>query len=160
MAARGTIVLKGEIERRYDEGRVAAALVGKILPGYLIEMDVDGEYQSQSVAGAAVELAVAVEDDFRGMTVLGTLPSDGVVAGGVAVGYVAGDLIRFHRCMKGDEVQLVLKNGQTVTLAPDQFLTGNGDGTMKLAGVGDARLFKPLEAMTASGDTLIRARAL
>lgn len=160
MSARNTIVLIGDIERRYDEGRVAAALSGKILPGYMIEKNADGEYQRNSGAAVACEALIAVEDDFRGMTVEGDLPSDGVVAGGSAVGYIAADLIRFHICQPGDVVQLVLKAGETAT--DDSFLTSNGDGTVQVQTSTEDKTFKAMEEIDLSGsgavDTFIKAR--
>lgn len=147
MSDRNVVVLKGEIERNYEEGRAAADLSTgtPILPGHLLMLNEDEELEQHDTAGADCEILVAVEDDFRGMTVDGDLPSDGVVAGGEGIGYVAGDLVRYHIGRKGDVLQMILAASQSAD--PSKFATSNGDGTLKVAST-DAKKLKFMETLT------------
>lgn len=152
MSDRNTIVLKGNIEERYDEGVVGAAITsGECLPGMLLEQNVDEEFVPHTEANAACEMIVAVEDDFRGMTVEGTLPGDGVVAGGVGVGYITDDKIRFHRAQKGDVLQMILNAGESAD--PSKYGTSNGDGTLKVVTSTNHRLVKFLETLDLTAES-------
>ena len=136
-----TIVLKGE-EKNYDEGRVTTAVT--IKPGMLCERVAAGTYSPHGTAGGWAEAFIAKEDAIIGKTI-----NDA---------YAAGDLLRFHKCQKGDEVLVICPT--SLTLTPAVYLTSNGDGKMKIGASTDIRLFKCLDTVTTVADTFVRARCL
>lgn len=144
MSARNTIVLQGDLATYHDERRVKSG-VTTLRPGHLIEIDAGDVVKPHATAGAAAELLVAKEDGYQGKTI------DDL--------YAAGDPCFFHRCQKGDKVQLILKDGEVATTA--SFFTSNGDGRVKVASGSDARLFKSAEALSPSGaDAFVGAYAV
>jgi hypothetical protein len=110
-----TILLKGDMGRRYEEARASVA----VKPGHLIERDVaDGNGRAQvrphTVRGGRHERAVAIEDGLIGKTVNDT--------------YAIGDLVRYMHMETQDLAQLWLKQGENVVL--NDYLISNGDGTL------------------------------
>lgn len=150
-AFRTVVLIPDKLSSFHDEKTVGDGITaGELLPGMLAEIDADGEVKPHSSAGGYAELLIVKEDEFRGMNVDGDVPSDGgVVAGGEGVGYLTGELCFLHRARPGDKLQMILVDGQTITI--DDFLTSNGDGKLKLAADTDQRLFKAGEAVTADG---------
>jgi hypothetical protein len=130
-----TILLKGDLGRRYEEGRVKAATT--IYPGMLIEFHTDGTLQPHASAGLSAILMVAIEDGLAGKT--------------IDDAYAAGDLVRYIILEPGDRAQMILVDGQTSVIGKPG-LTSNGDGKLKVGVSGtDALLFEAVEIVAASG---------
>ena len=111
MSTYNTILVKGESFRK--EGVVAAA--NAPLPGHLLNRNSDGEIIIHANDGGNVApILVAVENDLMGKEI-----SDA---------YAAGDRIQYHVARPGDEVYLLLANGEDVT--PADYLSSKGDGTV------------------------------
>jgi hypothetical protein len=155
-ATPNTIVLKSlGIGERYSEGLVQAAKT--ITPGYLVERVVDDEsqpkWQGHSTAGGYAEIVVAVELGF-----VADIPKQTYSGGTIDDVYNAGDLVRLHHCHKGDELFMLVPASASAIVITD-FLTSNGDGTLKKATSTDQRLFKPLQALdNSAGATTARIR--
>lgn len=138
---RNTIVLKGRLDRRYEE---AVAGNGNIKPGYQIYLRSDGKVVPYDVAGGDGLVAIAVEDALQGKTILDT--------------YANNSIVRFHLPVKGDMVYVQLKQGQNIITG--RVLTPNGDGTFKGAASGgtDKAVLMAAEAVNAaSADDWIAA---
>lgn len=137
-----TIKLIGD--GRYEEGIAA----GAITPGHLIAPDSTGKYVVHGTAGAKTGALFACEDSFQGHT--------------IDDAYAATDLVQIYVAEAGDVVQAWLQDGQNVT--PASYLTSNGDGTLKVAGGADIKMFQPLESLDLSGTgtptSRIRVRVL
>jgi len=132
--ANNTILLKGDLGRRYEEARVRATKT--IKPGMLIERYSDGTVQPHSGQNLGGELLVAIED--------------GLIGGTIDTDYAAGDLCRFISLAPGEEAQLILLDGAVATIGAP--LGSNGDGKLKAATSGtDAMLVRALEALSPSG---------
>lgn len=128
----------------FEEGRAAAT----ITPGMLVAQNSAGNLIPHGSAGAVAEKMFALEDALQGK--------------GIDEDYASGDLV-FTAIGKSGEVYFAfLAAGEHVT--PDEFLTSNGDGTLKVAGGSDARVGVALEEMdltdTGDADTRIRVRLL
>lgn len=128
----------------HEEGRAAAT----ITPGMLLAQNSSGNIIPHGVAGGPAERMFALEDALQG--------------NGIDVNYASGDLVAIGVQGQGDVVFAILNAGENVT--PDEFLTSNGDGTLKVASGTDARIAVALEAMdlsqTGDADTRIRVRIL
>jgi hypothetical protein len=141
MAYPQTIVLKGDLGTRYEEGRAA----GTIKPGHLIKQNSSQNYVVHATAGGGGERLVAIEDGLIGKT--------------IDDNYVSGDLVRFKIVQPGDVLYMLLKDGQSVV--PDDILSSNGDGTLRKETSTGVVLFKSLETVAPSGaDGRIRVRAI
>lgn len=149
MAGPNTICLKvNAIGEKYGEGLVKAAKT--IKPGHLIEstadaVDVYGRetMQPHSVALGKGEQVVAIEEFFTGGTIDDLYP--------------AGAVVRFHRCLKGDLMWMLLKIGENIL--PTDYLESAGDGTLQKLTTGVA-LFKAAEIKdNTSGGLVVRIRA-
>lgn len=134
MAEANTIVLIGDLHRYRDERR--AAVDADILPGMLVETNSSDLLVPHSDAGGWSSKMFAIEDSYQGRTV------DTV--------YADGDLVQIHRAQPGDKIQAILAGEQVITV--DDFLTSNGDGTLKLAATTDIRVAKAAEALDLTGD--------
>lgn len=143
MSARNTIVLIGDLAEYHDERRAAAGSTLK--PGYIAQTTAADEVTNHATAGGEGEGLVVKEDDMQGRT--------------VDTQYAVGDPVMLHRVQKGDLCQLVLKAGQNVAIT--DWLTSNGDGTVKKAAGTDVKSWKPGEPLDLSGggavDTFIKA---
>lgn len=150
MSSPNTIILKGDLRKRYDEARAA----GTITPGFLIQHDSAGKVVAHSSAGAAGAHMIAIESVFT------SRPDLSGQGGTITDNYVTDDLVRFHRAQKGDELYMILAApGTAGGVTPADFLESNGDGKLrKLAsGVG---LFKAVEASSGTGEQRLRARVV
>lgn len=111
MSTYNTILVKGESFRK--EGVVASAQT--ILPGHLLNRDSAGKIIKHAGDGGNVApILVAVENDLMGKEI-----SDA---------YAAGERIQYHVARPGDEVYLLLANGEDVS--PADYLSSKGDGTV------------------------------
>jgi hypothetical protein len=140
MANHNTIILKGDLDRRYDEGRPAAGQT--IYPGQNIKKTVTGgdppEVTLHATAGGGGELNIPIEDGLIGRLI--TTP------------YVAanGDLVRYFTPRPGDELQLRVAAG-AVAIVIDDGLTNDGAGNFKKAAGADVVKAKAIQALDLSG---------
>lgn len=104
-----TIILKGDLERRYEEGRAG----GTIKPGHQIEQGSAGTFVVHGTAGGVGPFAIAIEDALQGKT--------------IDDAYSSGDLLRYFIPQPGDLVYVYLKAGESVVKG-DKAISG-GDGT-------------------------------
>ncbi len=142
MAARNVILLKGELERKYEEARAADA---GIKPGHLIALNTDGELVLHPDDGDPAEVLVATECDFLGRT--------------VDDAYDADELVHHHLAQKGDVIQVRVATG--VTIDQDDFGCSAGNGLFRIAVLGtDTPLVKFMEDIVTSGETFVKARVL
>ena len=115
----------------------AAASVGGIEPGMLIQINADKEMLPHDTAGGDAEIFVVLEDGKIGRT--------------VETPYTAEDgFIEYVNCQAGDEVMGILVAGESYDNADK--LTSNGDGRLKKAGADDvivAVCDDPLDLTTA-----------
>lgn len=136
------IQLKGE--GVHEEGRAA----GAIRPGDLVKFNSAGNIIKHSSAGGRAENAFALEDALQG--------------NGIDDNYASGDLVSIGIQKSGDVVLAWLSGGENAT--PDEFLTSNGDGALKVASGSDIAIAVPMEAVDASDsndvDERIRVRVL
>lgn len=107
-----TILLKGEIGDRYEEGRAA----GGITPGHLIKVQTGGTLVVHATAGGFGEKAFAIEDALRGKT--------------IDDAYASGDLVRYVIPDHGDWVYALIPAGAAAIVEGDALIS-NGDGTLK-----------------------------
>ncbi len=116
------------------EELVAAAI---ITPGMLVGMDADGAGVPHASAGDPAEKLFATEDALQGR--------------GIGTNYAVGDRVGLVVAETGDVVYGWLADGESVT--PADFLTSNGDGSLKKATSGDYLIGVPLEAMDLSASS-------
>lgn len=107
-----TILLKGALSRRYEEGRAG----GTIKPGHLIALNSSGNLIVHPTAGGVcTPVSVAIEDGIQGKT--------------IDDAYAATDLVRYVIPQNGDVLYMLLKAGEN---APAGGITiSAGDGTVK-----------------------------
>lgn len=141
--ANNTILMKGDLGRRYEEGRVRTGYT--IYPGMLIQKHTDGTLMPHQGDGLSAQLAIAIEDALQGRT--------------IDTPYTAGELCRYIILAHGEEAQIILVDGQTSVVGGP--LSSNGDGKFRVGVSGtDALLFEALEAIAASGsDEFVKAQA-
>lgn len=134
--ASNTIVLKGDLGRRHEEG----VALGTIKPGMLIEMVAAGTYQAHSTAGSTIgnrkRTLVAKEDSLQGRT--------------IDDNYTAGEVVFIHHCSPTDKLQLIVAAGAAAIVKGDR-LTSAGDGTVKKATATEIPYFEADEALDNSG---------
>lgn len=123
---------------RHEEA-IAAAI---ITPGMLLAQNSDGKLIPHGSAGGPAERNYALEDALQGRT--------------IDDNYAADELVGFVSGSPGDVVYALLSGGEIVTL--DDFLTSNGDGTLKVASGSDARIAVPLDAVDASDSNDVNER--
>lgn len=154
----GTIVLKptslGGVE--YDEGNCEVA----VTPGMLVKRTATGGYIPDNVAGGTVgrERIVAIEKHFIADIPFATTFG----SGGVTDVYAINDGGRFHICQPGETFWMLVPAAAAAIVVGD-YLTSNGDGTLKKAGATDIRLFEAEEAIDNSAGgaaARLRTRAL
>jgi len=122
----------------YEEGRAAAV----ITPGMLVAIDTNGELIPHGVAGGPAARNIAIEDALQGR--------------GIDDDYADDELVRYIVGVPGDTFYALLSGGEAVTR--DDFLSSNGDGTLKVASSTDDRLFIPVEAVDASDSNDVNER--
>ena len=86
-----------------------------ISPGHLVEQYATGLVKKHATAGGNVLPMFALEDELRGND--------------VDDNYASGDQVQVWCPVRGEEVYAVLADGQSVV--EGDFLTSNGDGTLK-----------------------------
>jgi hypothetical protein len=98
-------------------------------------------HASAGVGGAKL---VAIEDSLQGRT--------------IDDNYASGERVRFIQALPGSKLYMRLAAGESVT--QDEYLTSNGDGTLKVAGGSDAKDFLAAETVDNSdtGATVTRIR--
>lgn len=142
-----TIFLKCRTHTTYDERRVATAFK----PGMLLNTDGDGKLIPHATDGDVKPSWFAVEEDFYGT-------GAGGVTRTIDDEYAIDSLGRYQKALEGDVVYAWLAAGENVD--EDDFLTSNGDGTLRLAVVGtDELLGKPTEAVdNTAGGAAVRVK--
>ena len=140
--AANTIILKGPLEFRYEEGKAAAA----ITPGHFVEQTTGGLIQKKaSTAGSRKKLAVAIEDALQGKT--------------IDDAYATNDVVRYYLPFAGDKLQVIIKAGTAAIVIGDK-LTDNGDGTFRKQSGTEFTFLEADQALDISGgstDTRINA---
>lgn len=110
MARPNKIVLNAR--GRHEEYKAAAILY----PGMLVDLDADRSLVAHSVQGGPALVRVVKEESLRGLTIL-----DAVCA-------IGDQGVPVHEAVSGDELLMLLKNGQNV--AKNDPLMSAGDGTL------------------------------
>ncbi len=126
---------------RHEEG-VAA---GVITPGHLIALDENGKYVVHPNATKVAEKLFALEDALQGRTIL--------------TDYAVDDQVMVVCAETADVVYAFLAPGEACD--PSDFLTSNGDGTLKVGSDGDYPVGVPLETLDnsdSSGSLAARIR--
>lgn len=111
-ATERTILLKGDLGRRYEESLAS----GAVLPGHILEYTSDNptKVKAHSVRGGKIPRAVAIEDGNFGKT--------------VDDAYANGSLTRYLVAATGDWFNLRLKAGENVS--DGDWVISYGDGTV------------------------------
>jgi len=130
------------IHLRGDPQFEEALAGGAITPGMLLAREADGDVIVHATAGGWTEKAFATEDALQGKTV------DDAYASGARVSFVI--------CKPGDIVYAWLSGGENADQS--EFLTSNGDGTLKVASSTDIRIATPLENVDASDSANVDER--
>jgi len=135
---RQTIVLKcgGDLGFGYMEDLSAE---DNILPGMLLQKNVDGSIVTNDNANVKAEIDVAIEDDFIGMSITGARPDSS------NLGYMIGDRVRYRHCQRGDWLNMILKSGTTAVVKGD-YLSSNADGKLLKTTGTNYRMFRVVEA--------------
>lgn len=137
-----TIVLKGDLEKRHEEGRAAAV----VKPGHLCAADADNKIVPHATLGGHALPMFAKEDALQGRT--------------IRTAYAINDVVLMHIAQSGDEIYAVLKAGQNA--ANGAALSSQGDGTLKVTGVGEQVIAFCTEALDLSAggsvDTFVKTR--
>ena len=96
-----------------------------IIPGMLVALNSDNEVLAHATAGGnVIPVMFALEDELQGK--------------GIDDDYAAGDMVQVWIPGRGDQVNALLRDEQTITIG--QFLESDGDGRVQLhaADVGDS----------------------
>ena len=88
---------------------------GAITPGFLIELTSAGTVQAASEEGGTVLPMFAIEDELQGKTITDN--------------YAQHDVVQCWIPQRGDIVNAILKQGETVVIG--DYLVSKGDGTLK-----------------------------
>lgn len=104
-----------------------------ITPGQVLELLSTGKVQKQSTAGADLEGIVAIEDYLQG--------------NGVSDDYAADDVVLYRTFKKGQEVNLILADGEAVVIGDELEYALAGEVQAFTSG---AKKFTALEAVDAS----------
>jgi hypothetical protein len=153
--AYNTIVVLGDLWERSEEARAG----GTITPGMLLgqtttALTQPGEHPrvvAHATAGGAAATLFAKE---AGSLTGGTWSSGdaAISGGGIDDDYASGDTVFIHHARPGDEIYALLPASATAVVLTD-YLTSNGDGTLKKAATTDVRIAMPLEAVDNSAGT-------
>ncbi len=114
-----TILLKGDLGRRYEEARADAA----ITPGHILQTNSDGEVLVHATAAAAWDGSVAIEDALQGIDLVNTQGNT------IDDAYPADGLCRYIYLTTGEIWNAILTTSQTII---------KGDG-LESAGAGRLR---------------------
>ena len=123
---------------RHEEIRAG----GAITPGDLCARNSSGQAIVHGVGGGAAEKLFALEDALQGNTITDN--------------YASSDLASFVHAQPGDHIYAWLAAGESVD--PSDFLSSNGDGTLKEATSTDVRLAAPLETVDNSDSGAVDVR--
>lgn len=136
-----TIVLKGDLGKRFEEGRAA----GAIKPGHQIAQDTSGTFVVHGSAGGTFpEGLVAIED--------------AKIGGTIDTAYASGDLVPYFIAQPGDVLYLFLAAGENAAI--NSALSSNGDGTMQVAAGTEGVLWRAQEAVdNSAGGAAVRIKA-
>jgi hypothetical protein len=138
------IVLANDPKGTFNEGEVGAALS----PGMAIELQADGAYDPlQAAIGEAVkgEVIVAIEDALQGKS--------------VDDAYTVGDPVQYYIPLPGDEMNVLVKDGETIAIGDDLVTEATSGLFVEAAGTEGRYMFKALEAASPSGaNALVRCR--
>jgi hypothetical protein len=135
-ASNNTIVLKGK--GHYGEGEANSA----ISPGMAVAMAADGKFDVP--AGTQAEtlkesgLSIAREDSLQGNT--------------IDDAYADTDRLFYYECLRGDEVNALVKDGETIAVGDLLVVEAGGSGLfVEAAGTETRYQLKALEALSPSG---------
>ncbi|QDP54881.1 MAG: hypothetical protein Unbinned3891contig1000_79 [Prokaryotic dsDNA virus sp.] len=123
-----TIVLSGADVHVVSEEKLAG---GAITPGHLVGRNASNAVVVHASAGGNAEKMFALEDALQGNT--------------IDDAYASGDRVSLAICSPGTVVYAYLAVGESCD--PSDFLTSNGDGTLKVATSTDARIAVPEETL-------------
>ena len=143
MASEKTIVLVGN--GRTFEGECGAAAS----PGMAVELQADGFYDPVVSAQAAAlkkSLVIVREDALQGKTVDET-----------AGAYAVGDPMQLYVPQSGDEILVLLKDGETIAVGDDIVLEGASGLFVEAAGTEAKFSAVALEALSPSGNNALLA---
>lgn len=118
---------------RIEEDRAAET----ITPGMLLATNSSGNVRKHNVAGGPHERKFALEPS------LGGGDGNNLRGGTIDTDYASGELVRNVHAEPGDVIYAWLKNGEHATA--DEFLTSNGDGTLKVTSGTNVTVGKALE---------------
>ena len=149
MSIRRSVLLKGSFVEVNENG-VASAV---ILPGTLVTgvtslapSTANGAFAPPTYAMERSELGRGVDDTFLSS---GTDPA----------AYAIGDVVKVLFASPGVEHLAILEDAQNVAVG--DFLTANNaDGTLRAVAAGENIIAEAMEAVNASGNTLIHVRAM
>ncbi len=122
------IVLKGT--NVFEEGRAG----GTIRPGDLVHKNSSGLWIKHGTAGGRAHPIFAVEDALQGR--------------GITDSYATGDLVFLYHAKPGDVIYGYLSGGENAT--PDEFLSSNGDGALRVVTGTDDEVGSTIAAVNAS----------
>lgn len=126
-----TIIITGHCLQK--EGIAGAT----ITPGMLVERNANAEVIPHASDGASAQPAFAVEYDMTGR--------------GIDDNYASGDQVIYKVAYEGSEINALIADGESI--AYDDPLTSNGDGSLREAGAGDHVVALARAAATPSGST-------
>jgi hypothetical protein len=139
ITTRQTIVLEGDDSKGLREYISAE---NNILPGMLLQVNVDGEVVTNNEATKRAEVLIALEDTFIGMTITGARPDT------TDLGYMTGDRVRCKLFERGEVANMILVTGENADAS--EYLTSNADGKLQVAGAAEYWMFKTRDAVDAS----------
>ena len=105
-----SVIIKGNGIRK------EAVANGSITPGHLLVLESTGKVAVHGTAGGNQNAIFAHEDDLQG--------------NGIDTVYANSVTVQYNAFKKGEEVNALLANGETVVIG--DFLESNGDGTLRL----------------------------
>jgi len=150
ITTRQTIILEGDVGEGIEE---YVAAENNIIPGMLLQINVDGEVVTNNDAVKRSEVLIALEDDFIGMTI------DGVKPDTTDLGYMIGDRVRCKHFRRGEVALMILVSGQNADAS--EYLTSDATGKVQVAGATDYRMFKTKDAVDATaGDKRVAAEVM
>jgi hypothetical protein len=158
---RNTIVLVGDLWEKPEESRAGATITpGMLLGQTTTALTQPGERPRvvpHATAGGPCEKKFAKENAWKG----GTLSADGeeISGGTIDDDYATGDTVLIHHAQPGDVIYALVPASAAAIVLSD-YLTSNGDGTLKKAATTDTRIAVPLEAVdnSTNGTTTARIR--
>ena len=130
-----TILLKGDLGRRYDEARA----IGICSPGHLLQLDSAGKVLKHSTVGGRTNM-IAQEN--------------GLLGGTIDTAYAVGDIVPYHIFHTGDMLNFRLPVAAPAVVIGDRLIS-NGDGTViKAYGSGGSDLYVNTAASAAVTNTV------